>query len=79
MDRRQDQIIFIEQWHPGLITRGVRRIECEVGEKAFAGRISARNLFKLDQVCAARLRILVNSIQVRFVPQTGAFEIGRPV
>ena len=53
MDRRQDQIVLVEQRHAGLVAGGVGRIEREFGEEAFARRIAAGNLFELDQVGAA--------------------------
>src|SRR5213079_347849 len=57
----------------------VGRIERKFGKKAFSGRVSARNLLKLDEVGAAGLSILVDSVQVWLVPPAGAFEIDWPV
>jgi hypothetical protein len=53
MDRRQDQIVLVEQRHAGLVAGGVGRIEREFGEEAFARWIAAGDLFELDQVGAA--------------------------
>ena len=36
MNRGKDQVILIEAWHARLVTRGVRRIERQLGEKALA-------------------------------------------
>jgi hypothetical protein len=78
MDGRQDQVILIQQRHAGLIARGVRWVERQFGEKAFAGGIAAGDLLKLDQIGAPCLGVFMNSIKVRFIPQPRAFEICWP-
>jgi hypothetical protein len=50
MDRREDQIILVQQRHARLIARGIRRIEREFGQKPLAGWIACRDLFELQQV-----------------------------
>ena len=42
MDGREDQIILVEQRRAGAVAGGVRRIEREFGQKAFAARIGRR-------------------------------------
>src|ERR1700686_2621358 len=42
VDRRQHQVVLIERRAAGEVTGGVRRIECELGEEAFARRILPR-------------------------------------
>ncbi len=50
MDRREDQIILVEQRHAGLIAGGVRRIERQFGQEPLARRIARRDLLELQQV-----------------------------
>ena len=68
VDRRQDQIVLVEQGNAGLVAGGVGRIERQFGEEAFSGRIGARNLLELDKVGAPDLGILMDSFQMRLVP-----------
>jgi hypothetical protein len=35
-DGRQDQIVFIEEWHARLVAGRVRRIQREFGQESFA-------------------------------------------
>ena len=78
MDGREDQIVLVEQRHAGLVAGRIRRIERQFGQEAFAGGIAAGDLFELDQIGAAGLGILVNAVEMRFVPEPRALEIGRP-
>jgi hypothetical protein len=48
MDRRQDQVVLIEQWDAGRVTGGTRRIERKCSQKGLARRITAGELFKLS-------------------------------
>jgi hypothetical protein len=75
MDRRQDEVVLVEQRHTGLVAGGVRRIQRQFGQKPLAGWIAARDLFKLDEVGAPRLGVLVNAFQVRFIPEPRPFEV----
>src|SRR3974390_1728374 len=50
MDRRQDQIVLVEQRCPSLVTGRLRRVECELGEKTLAARVGGCYLGKLLQV-----------------------------
>ena len=61
MDRRQDQIILVEQRRAGLIAGGVRRVERQFGEEALARGIARRDLFELQQVGEARGGVVVNA------------------
>jgi len=36
MNRGEDQVILVEEWHARLITRSIRRIERQLGEEALA-------------------------------------------
>jgi hypothetical protein len=79
MDRGQDQVVLVEQGYARLVAGGIGWIKRQLCEEAFARWIAARDLFKLDQVGATGLGILVDSVEVRFVPQPRPFEVGRPV
>jgi hypothetical protein len=46
----KDQIILVEQRHPGLVAGRVRWIERELGQKPFSRGIPTRDLFELDAV-----------------------------
>ncbi len=37
MDCREDQVIFVEHRHTSLIARCIGWVECQLGQKAFAG------------------------------------------
>jgi hypothetical protein len=78
VDRRQDQIIFVEQWHAGLIAGCVRRIQREFGQETFASRISGGDRFQLEQISPARLGILMDVFEMRFVPKASALQVDRP-
>jgi hypothetical protein len=55
MDGRKDQIILVEERHPGLIAGRVRRIERELRQEPLSRGISARDLLELDQVGASSM------------------------
>src|SRR5258708_31382914 len=74
MDRGQDQIVLVEQGNAGLVAGGVGWIEREFGEETFARRVSARDLFELDQIGAAAIGILMDPVEMRLAPPTPHFE-----
>ena len=78
MDRREDQIVLVEQRHAGLVAGGVGRIERQLGQEALARRIAGGDLLELEQIGAARLGVLVDALEMRLVPEPRAFELGRP-
>jgi hypothetical protein len=78
VDRRQDQVILVQERHARLIAGGVRRIEREFGEETFPAGIAAGDLFELDQIGPPRFRILMDAIQVRLIPEPYPLEVGRP-
>src|SRR5215469_5165763 len=78
MNGRKDQIILVEQRQAGLIAGRVRRIERQFCQETLPRRISARNLFKLDQVGAPHQSVLMQPFEMRFVPPMGALEFSRP-
>src|SRR5262249_10766678 len=79
MDGRQDQIVFIEQRNASLIAGRVGRIERKFGEETLAGGIAACDLFELDEIGAARVRVLVDALKMRLVPETYALDVGGPL
>ena len=50
MDRREDQIVLVEQRHARLIAGGIRRVERQLGQEALARRIAGGDLLELQQV-----------------------------
>jgi len=48
VDRGQDQVVLVEQRHAGLIAGRVGQIQRELGQKAFARRISGSDLLELE-------------------------------
>src|SRR5260370_14959371 len=79
MDRREDQVVFVKQRHGGLVAGRIRRIERQLGEEALPRWIAAGNLFKLDEVGSPDLGILVDSVQMRLVPQASSLKVDWPV
>src|SRR5439155_23429652 len=79
VDSREVQVVLIKERYAGLVAGRIGRIERQLGEEALARRIAAGSLFKLDEVGATGLSILVDPVQMRLVPQAGWFEVGRPV
>src|SRR6202023_125810 len=59
MDRREDQIILVEQRHACLVTRRIRRIERKFGQETLPRRIATRDLLELDQIGVTCTGILV--------------------
>ena len=78
MDRRQDQVVLIQERHAGLIAGRARWVEGEFRKEAFAGRISASDLFELNEIGTPNLCIFVDAIEMWVVPETGTLQIGRP-
>src|SRR6185437_10625461 len=56
----------------------VRWVEGEFRQEAFAGRISASDLFELNEIGTPNLCIFVDAIEMWVVPETGTLQIGRP-
>src|SRR3984893_4307942 len=78
MDGRQDQIILIEQRNARLVTGRVWRIERQLRQEPFAGRITRRDLLKLHEISLPNGGVLVNPLKMWFVPPTHMFDLGRP-
>jgi hypothetical protein len=78
MDRRKDQIILVKKWYACLIAGCVLRIEGELRQEPLARRIAARDLLELNEVRAPRGGILVNALEMGFVPEARALKSGRP-
>ena len=78
MDRREDQIILIQHRHPGLIARGIRRVECQLGQEASPRRITCGNFLEPQQVGLANGRIFMKAFEMRRIPATCMAELGGP-
>src|SRR5882757_8953098 len=65
MDRRKDQIVFVEQRYAGLITGSVRWVERQLGKKPFPGGIAGSDLLQLNQIRPAGDGILMDTVEVR--------------
>jgi len=78
MDRRKEQIILVEQRHACLVARRVRRIEREFGQETLPGRITVRDLLELDQIGVTCPGILVDAVEMRFVPEARPLQFRRP-
>ena len=48
-------------------------------KETLARRIAARDLLQLDEIGAVGVSVFVDAIEVRFVPEPYAFEVGRPL
>src|SRR4051812_38214549 len=78
MDRRQDEVVFVEKGRDSSVARGIRRIEGELGQEALTGREPRRDLLQLVQVSPAALCIRMKSLEVGLVPGPHVTEVGRP-
>src|SRR3984893_15342570 len=78
MDGRQNQIILIEQRNARLITGRVRRIERQLRQEPFAGRITRRDLLKLHEISLPQGGVLVHAFQMRVVPAPRMLDLRGP-
>ena len=78
MNRRKDQVILIQHRHAGLIARGIRRVERQLGQEARPRRIACGNLLELQQVGLANGRIFVDAFEMRLIPATCMSDLGWP-
>src|ERR1700738_5711177 len=78
MDRRKDQIILVEQRHACLVTRRIRRIERKFGQETLPGRIATRDLLELDKIGVTGAGVLVDAIEMRFIPEARPLQFRRP-
>src|SRR3984893_17292936 len=78
MDRRENQIVLVEQRHACLVARRVRRIERKFGQETFPGGIATRDLLELDQIGLTCAGILVDEVKMRFVPEARPLQFRRP-
>src|SRR5437016_5250423 len=62
MDRREDQVVLVKERHTGLVAGRVGRVERQFGEKTLPRWIAGANLFKLDQIGASGLCVLVDAV-----------------
>src|SRR5262249_6422168 len=78
VDRRQDEKILVKQRNSCEVARGVRRIERQLGQEALTRRVSAGDLFKLDQIRPTGYGVLMNAIEMRIVPKAHQFQFRGP-
>src|SRR4051812_38853187 len=78
MDRRQDQVILVEQRNSSLVASRIGGVQRKFCQEAFAGWISGRDLFELEQVRSSCFGVFVNAVEMRFVPKTSALQIDGP-
>src|SRR6185369_17094951 len=75
---RKDQIILVERRHTSLVAGRIRWIERELGQEPLPRGIPSCDLFQLDQVGTTDRGVLVQPLEMRFVPPTGALKFSRP-
>src|SRR4051812_25588719 len=78
MDRGQDEVVLVEQRHTGLVAGRIGGIQGELGQEAFARRISRGDLFELEQVSPTSFSVFVDAVEMRFVPEACALQINGP-
>ena len=78
MDRREDQIVLVEQRHACLVVRRVRRIERKFGQERLPGRITVLDLLELDQIGVTGDGIFVDAVEMRFIPEARLLQFRRP-
>src|SRR5437762_1083237 len=74
----RNQVILVEQRHASLVAGRVGRIQRELGQEAFARRISGSDLLELEQVSAPGLGVFMDAVEMWFVPQAGPLQIDGP-
>ena len=62
MDRRQDEVVLIQERHAGLIAGRVRRVQGEFRQEAFARSIPARDLFELNEIGTPNLGVFADAL-----------------
>src|SRR3954454_3788511 len=78
MDRRQDEVVLVEQRQAGLVAGRVGRIQRELGQEAFARRISGSDLLELEQISPPGLGVFMDAIEMWFIPQASPLQIYGP-
>jgi hypothetical protein len=78
VDRRQDQVVFIEQWWTGLVAGRVRRIERQFGQKTLACGVGRSNLYELRKIGLSLECVFVFALQVRRIPPASVVDFRWP-
>ncbi|MNY61023.1 hypothetical protein D3C86_1976490 [compost metagenome] len=78
MNGREDHVILIEQRHTSLIAGRIRRIKRQFGEEPFARGVTRGDLFELQKVRLAGLRIFMDAFEMRLVPFARRADFRRP-
>ena len=68
VDRRQDQIVFVEQWPARLSAAGIRRVEGEFAQETLATGVPEGDLLELVEVAGSGSGIIVEAIEERLIP-----------
>src|SRR5512139_3047053 len=63
---------------PGLVAACLRRVEGQLRQELLARGIAGGDLLELDEIGAARCRVLVNALQMRLVPKPHELHVRGP-
>ncbi len=78
MDGGKDQIVLIEERSAGFAAGGIRRIERQFGQEAFAARRARRDLRKLGEISHPERRIFMSPLHMRRIPSANEVELSGP-
>ena len=79
MDRREDEIVFVEVRIGGYIPHCVGWVERQLAQEPLARRVARGELLQLLQISRARVRRVVQALEVRLVPAPDHPELTLPV
>ena len=68
VDRRENEIILVDERRPGLAAGGFGRIQRELGEEALARGIGGCDLGQLHKVGLTKDRVVMDALEMRCVP-----------
>ena len=74
----RDQIVLIEEGSADFAAGGIRRIERQFGQEAFAGRGAGCDLRKLSKIVRPECRIFMPTLHMRRIPSAKEVELGGP-
>jgi hypothetical protein len=78
MNSRENEVIVVQSRCTSLIASGVRWIQRQLSQKLLAIRITQGNLRQLHQICLTHHCIVVNALEMWFIPPTDQFRCFRP-
>src|SRR5258707_4179553 len=73
-----DEIFVVRQRAAELSEERIGGTESECDQNAWPRRISAGNLLELNEIGATGAGVLVNAVEMRFVPKARTLQFGRP-